>query len=232
MNIEEARIALASVGVADYRLRNLPPSDAEALAHQWVRHLFDVPLDWVLAHIDAHYRDPEPVELTSGRVLAAYRSWQAHQRAAEEAAAEGAERAAGTSWWDQRPPWFDAYRAACDAAARWPEVRALTGAARERARAEALRAVVLVPVPAEARPVDATVGAEQRARRCAFYTLCACDHTHCRDGWLDDDEPREDTGGGVYPVARRCSFCNDALLMAEEQGLAKKPSHRPRRRAS
>ena len=28
--------------------------------------------------------------------------------------------------------------------------------------------------------------ADQRARRCPFHKVCVCDHTVCRDGWLDE----------------------------------------------
>jgi hypothetical protein len=229
MNLSDAKIALAAVGVADYRLRNLPPSDAEALAHMWVRHLPDVPLGWVLGHVERHYREPDPVELTSGRVLWAYREWQAAEQAAEDAVAERQESAGMLGLGDlmqRRPSWFDTYRARCDEAADWAEAYAHTGGELQRHLAHARQAVTAVPVPEAARPVDPGSTREQRIRRCTFHQLCACAHTGCRDGWLDAEEALDSISGLMYPAVKRCPFCDDALKMAVERGIAKAPSTR------
>lgn len=235
MNLDEANIALAAVAVADYRLRNLPSDDAEALAHMWVRHLPDVPLEWVLGHVERHYRDADPVELTSGRVLVAYRQWQAAEQAAADMVAERQELAGMLGIGEllkRRPTWFDAYRGACDEAADWDAVYAHRGADLQREVAHARQRVAAVPIPSAARPVDPESPREQRARRCVFHQLCACPHTDCRDGWLDEEGTVEAANGLMYPASRRCPFCNDAVLMAVERGVAKKPSHTARRRAS
>lgn len=229
MNLADAKIALAAVGVADYRLRNLPASDAEALAHMWVRHLPDVPLGWVLGHVERHYREPDPAELTSGRVLWAYREWQAAEQAAADAVAERQETAGMLGIGDlmqRRPSWFDAYREECETAAGWLRVYGHRGAELQRELAHARQRVDAVTVPAAARPVDPGSTREQRVRRCAFHQLCACAHTECRDGWLDAEDALDSISGLMYPAVKRCPFCEDAVKMAVERGIAKAPSTR------
>lgn len=74
------------------------------------------------------------------------------------------------------------------------------------------------PAASTARPQPETTAetADQRARRCRFYKHCTCDHTVCRDGWLDDDVPNP-TSINPHNVANaRCRFCADAQEMAGE----------------
>jgi hypothetical protein len=73
-----------------------------------------------------------------------------------------------------------------------------------------------------------TPAQEAWQRRCTFHTLCACDHTVCRDGFLDVETSSEGLFG-TYPAVQRCPFCADATAMAVERGLAKKPSRGGRR---
>lgn len=84
-------------------------------------------------------------------------------------------------------------------------------------------------------PIPAGVGrlspeADLRQRRCRFHTLCACPHTHCRDGWEDAPHEIRDAMDRPHEAVKRCAQCNDALLMAEERGTAKRPHGHGRRR--
>lgn len=74
------------------------------------------------------------------------------------------------------------------------------------------------PPPSTARTQPATTAetAEQRSRRCPFWKHCTCDHTECRDGWLDEDEPDPTPMDAHHVRSRRCRFCNDAREMASE----------------
>lgn len=95
-------------------------------------------------------------------------------------------------------------------------------------------AAVLAGQEPPPRPPDLnTLTPEQdaRQRRCTYYDLCACDHTRCRNGYLDAEAVVIGVHGVEYPGVQRCSFCRDALLMAEEQGRAVSPGrHGGRRR--
>lgn len=66
---------------------------------------------------------------------------------------------------------------------------------------------------------------DARERRCVFHRLCACDHTKCREGYLDAEHTLV-IEGQSYPAVEACPFCHDALLMADEQGLAMRPTTR------
>lgn len=59
---------------------------------------------------------------------------------------------------------------------------------------------------------------EQRARRCAFHKSCVCDHTICRDGWLDDEipEPAKLGDWSDHTAVQRCPRCTDAREMTVE----------------
>jgi hypothetical protein len=82
-----------------------------------------------------------------------------------------------------------------------------------------------VPLPETARkPLTAEQDAWQR--RCPYHRLCACDHTACRDGFLDEEEIRVGWNGLPYPTVTRCLHCLDALKMAIETGVAKDPAAR------
>lgn len=72
---------------------------------------------------------------------------------------------------------------------------------------------------------------EVRERRCVWWRICACDHTVCRAGWLDEETEITNAHGTKYAAVKRCPHCKDAILMAEEQGLIKKPPT-PKRRGS
>ena len=58
--------------------------------------------------------------------------------------------------------------------------------------------------------------ADQRARRCPFHKVCVCDHTVCRDGWLDEEDLTRVVNGVVYPAVVRCPRCKDAQEMTSE----------------
>lgn len=70
-----------------------------------------------------------------------------------------------------------------------------------------------VPVPAGAR---LSREADQASRKCREWRTCACDHTKCRDGWLDAEETITNGLGLSYPAVTACPSCRDAALMAVE----------------
>ncbi len=72
--------------------------------------------------------------------------------------------------------------------------------------------------------------ADRRGRRCVYHELCACPHTHCRAGWEDAPHVIRNGQDREYEAVKRCEMCRDALLMAEERGIAKRPQSHGRRR--
>lgn len=207
MNLQECAVAVAAVAVADYRVRNLTEADSNALVMMWSRHLPDVPLDWVLNLVTRHYAQADPPELTSGRVLAAYRATQRVEAARErepaligdwfraEAPAGFAEYVAGTvSEWERA-------RSQPDGSPEWYQVR---DELRDQIDAE--------PLP-WARAVR---GDDSRERRCVNHDICVCTHTECRDGWLDVETDVGNKLGGRFPAVKQCPHCADAVQMRHE----------------
>lgn len=74
------------------------------------------------------------------------------------------------------------------------------------------------PAPARTyqQPAVTAETAEQRARRCPHFKVCVCDHTDCREGWLDADEPDPIPSDPMHVRTRRCPRCNDAREMTTE----------------
>lgn len=58
--------------------------------------------------------------------------------------------------------------------------------------------------------------ADRASRKCREWRTCACDHTRCRDGWLDREERIVNALGKSYPAVSACPHCRDAVLMAAE----------------
>ena len=53
-----------------------------------------------------------------------------------------------------------------------------------------------------------TEAEQKRERACQNAKHCACDHLHCREGWLDTADDRD--------LAVHCPHCLDAANMAAE----------------
>lgn len=85
-----------------------------------------------------------------------------------------------------------------------------------------------LPIPEGVGRISPKLDALQR--RCTYHALCACPHTHCRAGWEDAPHVVEDAQGRQREAVKRCDHCRDALLMAEERGIAKRPHGHGRRR--
>lgn len=64
---------------------------------------------------------------------------------------------------------------------------------------------------------------EAWVRRCAFHTICACSHTECWGGFLDEETTVTNDLGREYPAVKRCPTCVDGIIMAEERGIARRP---------
>jgi hypothetical protein len=88
-------------------------------------------------------------------------------------------------------------------------------------------AAVRAGLPAESVPIPAgtsvTPAQDAWQRRCAFPNICACSHTECRAGWLDQPATVVNSLGRSYEAAKRCPVCTDGILMAQERGIARKP---------
>lgn len=80
-----------------------------------------------------------------------------------------------------------------------------------------------------ARQGKSTPTSEAWERRCSFHTICACSHTECWGGFLDEEVTVTNALGREYPAVKRCPVCVDGILMAEERGIARRP--RPAARA-
>jgi len=86
-----------------------------------------------------------------------------------------------------------------------------------------------VPVP-EGLVVTQSPEARARERRCVWWTICACDHQNCFAGYLDAEVEIENSLGAKYSAVKRCPWCGDAAVMADERGMTKRPTAGGRRR--
>lgn len=83
-----------------------------------------------------------------------------------------------------------------------------------------------VPVPAGMQITPAMETASRKCRNARGVAACACDHTKCRDGWLDEEQTITSVHGRKYQQVVPCPYCRDAALMAAEFAT---PTHGRRR---
>jgi hypothetical protein len=210
MTAQHVEALLALLVSLDPRLRAPDPGTAEIRVSAWTSLLAEVPPTFAVRFAERAYQEVRDWPLVPAEILTA---WREEQR--ETAQAQGEALFGDDRYRQRRSGWSAEVVDYC----------------------LAVMAAVQAGLPAESveRPVlperHLTPAQEAWQRRCTFHTICACDHTRCRDGWLDVEETTEALFG-TYPVVVRCPHCEDATRMAVEQGLAKKPSQRPRRRAS
>lgn len=209
MSPAEVADLLRYCSALDPWLKQTSPEEGAVMVGGWATILAHVPADHAMRYAQVHYSQGNARTITPGDVLADYHDTvRAEQAAAEEAevrelATVGAGDLLGGS----------------GAAAYLRDLASAHAAGRD---------LSTVPRPATVRvlPVDADV----RGRRCVYHALCACDHTRCRGGWSDDEAVVVNALGRSYPAVQRCLHCQDALIMAEERGVAKKPSRTAVRR--
>lgn len=212
MTTEHVEALLALLVSLDPRLRAPDAGTAEIRVRAWAGLLAEVDPAYAVAYVERAYQEIRDWPLQPAEILQA---WRAEAEEKAEAAGEelfdgdGMQRwAAGQGW---EPVVLDWLREVLAAANRGEDPTS-------------------VPQPhTSVRPLTPQQDAWQR--RCAYHRICACDHTHCRAGFLDAEEEIIGWQGHRYPVVRRCNHCEDALKMAIEQGLAKRPSYRARRSA-
>jgi hypothetical protein len=211
MTPQHVEALLALLVSLDPRLRAPDASTAELRVSAWSSLLAEVDPAYAVRFAELAYQEIRDWPLTPAEIL---QGWRSEQREAAEAPArdpfdDGGRRGLGRSGWS--PQVLDFLREALAAVARGEDPAA-------------------VPRPDVAvRPLTAAQDSWQR--RCVFHRICACDHTTCRDGFLDAEETVVGWEDLLYPSVVRCPHCEDALKMAVEQGLAKKPAYRARRRA-
>jgi hypothetical protein len=177
---------LAYVASVDDRFATTDEAVAAARVRAWQTILSDVDPGFALQHARRYYSKVGQPRLTPAEVRNA---WVQAQRRQEQR---------------ERPPLAQGVQPA-------PRVR------------DYLRAVVAAVAAGRdpgsiTPPAGATLTpeADVASRRCANWRNCACDHTGCRDGWLDAEERVTNSLGKSYPAVTHCPHCRDAALMAAE----------------
>lgn len=180
-----------------------PDAETAAVrARVWWKIMGEVDPAYAMRYVERAYSEARNYALQAADILA---SWRADVAAAHSA--EDAERDRAEGLWqstsDRQAETLDALRAI------------------------AAGATVDQVVPETGRRL--TESAETWIRRCTYHRICACSHRTCWDGWEDEDVVTTDDLGREHRAVRRCVACADAVLMATEQGIAKKPSGGRRR---
>lgn len=213
MTEEHVEALLALLVSLDSRLRAPDAATAEIRVRAWAALLAEVDPAYAVRHAELAYQEVRDWPLAPAEILQA---WRERQRTEAETVGErlfhGPEYAAPAGGWTSNPVMMDWLHAVAEAHKR--------GEGPES-----------VPMPVNSRPA---MSAAQDAweRRCVFHRLCACDHTGCRDGWLDEETTTPGPLSAAYLKVTRCPHCADAAAMAEERGIAKSPSVRATRRRS
>jgi len=194
---------LTQILALDPRIRPADADEARAKAETWHKILADVDPQFAFTVVHRYYADQPGYSITPGVIVSAWREQQTAARTAARTA-EG------------------------------PAQPALPGTPEHPSVAKFLKAVLAAvhaghdqsTVPRPVGVLPKLVNGQDPQRLCQYPDLCACDHTICRDGWLDDEIATEHPWGGgrQHRRIKRCPFCRDALLMAEERGIAKKPN--------
>lgn len=190
-------------------LKQTSPEEGAVMVAGWGLLLEHVPAEFAMREARAHYSQGEARTITPGDLLTA---WQVRQRREQQAETDAAHARS--------------IQQALDAGEGLGEVVFGSGA---RYLADMMAAVErgedprTVPRPAGVRVRTLSPEAEARERACPWPDLCACTHLECRHGFLDEEETRVNGQGKVYPAVRRCPNCEDAVKMAEDRGLIRKP---------
>lgn len=205
MTEDQVRALLALLVALDARMKAPDENTAALRVRAWSVLLQEVDPAYAMRYAEHAYQETRDWPLQPAEILQGWRAEQAAGRARAEAAyrqQHPEERQAG-------PVEMAAYVRAC--------VDALANG----------RDPLLIP-----RPAITPLSPEQDAylRRCVYHRICACDHLHCREGFLDDETTIINSLGRTYVAVARCPYCRDAIVMAEERGLAKHPGRTARRR--
>lgn len=204
--MDQARVLLAYLVALDPRLRASDEGTAAIRTKAWAKLLDEVDPGYAMRFVELAYSEPREWALQPAEILQGWRTAQADARTAEE-----------TLWREKYP---DRRKSSAVMQAYIRKVwAAIQGG----------KSFDTVPRPV-GLVVQLSPEADARERRCVYHRICACEHIQCRDGLLDEEVVLVNGLGVSYPAVKRCPFCNDALLMAEERGLAKRPGVGVRRR--
>lgn len=202
MTPEDTRRLLSYAGSLDPWMGQTSPDEAAIMVIGWADLLTPVPFDVAQGAVKRHYSEPGARSIQPGDVLGA---WHEHRRVEARESSYAVDATVPQTLAGVTP-------VARSMAAYLRECLEVAGAGGD---------VLTVPRPAAYR---LSPSAEDRERACAFPKICACSHTECRGGFLDAEEHVTSTLGQRYPAVRFCPVCADGLLMAVEQGVARKPS--------
>lgn len=182
-----ASALMAYISSVDSRFTEVSEEVAAARLRAWTSILSDVDPAFALAHARRFYSRARPDRITPGEIRTA---WMTQQR--REAARTRPPLPAGTPAPTGLRDYLNAVLAAVQAG----------------------RDPATVPVPAGK---SITPEAELASRRCEHWRDCACDHTTCRAGWLDNEVEVKSVHGLAYRAVEPCPHCRDAALMAAER---------------
>lgn len=186
-------------------LKQTSPEEGAVMVAGWGTILEHVPADVAMSCARRHYSVEGARTIQPGDILGA---WRDQLRVATREQDEGERRELAAAEFQEEVP--------VGSGAAY--VREMLHAMSEGKDPGTVKRPAGVPV--------LTADQEERSRRCVYYSICACTHTECRGGFLDEEVTVVNGLGRKYPAVKRCPNCNDALLMAEERGIARKPRRR------
>jgi hypothetical protein len=203
MTRDHVTVLLALLVSLDSRLVARDERTAEIRVNAWTSLLGEVDPGFAVRYAETAYQEIRDYALTPAEILVAWREDQATTAESSGSALFDAGRYLEQQHgWD--PVMVDYLRDVLEAVKAGDDPES-------------------VPRPATSRrPLTPEQDAWQR--RCRYHRICACDHRVCRDGFLDAEETIIGLNAASYPVVRRCTWCADALTMAIERGIAKRPS--------
>jgi hypothetical protein len=208
VNPQEVAVLLRYAASLDRWLKETDQESAQVMVIGWSSILADVPFAFAERTVRDHYATPDARSIAPGDVLTAWRSDLARSRERDAAA----HRATQQQTLDAAaPPDQGVFGSATQYLADMMAVVAEGGDPSTVVRPAGVRVRTLSPE------------AEARERACRFPDICVCTHMECRDGWLDVETTRRSVLGQDCEEVTRCPQCDDALQMAQERGIARKP---------
>lgn len=185
--VQHSHALMAFIRSVDPRWAAVAEDQADARARSWAVILEDVDPGWALQYAKRFYSTDQRERLAPGMIRQA---WMADQRV--DLAKQRERDETGV-----------------------PVPESLAQFMREAIRlAAAGQDPGQLPPPASARHM--TKVEDLRSRLCRYWQGCACDHTKCRDGWLDEEQTFIGSTGLSYSGVRACPHCHDAAIMAAE----------------
>lgn len=207
MTPEETSDLLRYAASLDRWLKESDREAAQMMVAGWTSVLLPVPKDLAMAAVRDHYAQPEARTIQPGDILGVWRDHVSREQRALDVAAEREDAVALRTGMQEAIAVGNA---------------GVYLAAMHEAIAQGLDPSTVTP-PAGVRIMRRTPEQEARERRCVFHTICVCTHLECWAGFLDQPTTITNAHGKVYPAVARCPRCDDAVQMAQERGLVKRP---------